>query len=494
MLKEKIVYPYIPNSAPEVKEEMLKDLGLDDPEQLFSEIPDHLKFHGRMDLPDPILDELTLKKHVESLLNRNRHCDEYLNFLGAGCARHYVPAVCDSINHRGEFLTAYAADFYADHGKGQALFEFCSLMAELLDMDVVSGLIYDWTQAAATSLRMASRITGRSEVLLPKTMCPQTLMVVRNYLKGVSHEGISIRSVDYDQKTGLLDLDDLNSKVSSRTAAVFIENPSYLGFIETRAREIGEIAKENGAEFIVSADPISLGVISPPALYGATIACGDYHSLGIHMQCGGGQGGYIATHGGMKYVAEYKDKMYGLTKTVKDGEYGFGSVLFDRTSFASRERAKEFTGTASALWAITAAVYLSLMGPQGMKEVGQTIMQKAQYGAKRLAQLDGVQLKFASPFFKEFVVNFDQSGKTVREINRSLLRFKIFGGKDLSGDFPEMGESSLYCVTEMTTREDINRLLYALKEILSNNPNPGDRGLSRFGRRQEGPGGETLKA
>jgi glycine dehydrogenase subunit 1 len=466
MFRNKIVYPYIPNSVPEVKKKMLNELGIDNSEDLFFEIPDHLKYVGRMNLPEPILDEFTLKKHIEFLLNKNKHCYEYLNFLGAGCAQHYVPAVCDSINQRGEFLTAYAADFYADHGKGQALFEFCSLMGELLEMDVVSGLIYDWTQAAATSLRMASRITGRQEVLLPKTMCPQTLMVVRNYMKGVSNKGISIKMVEYDKKTGLLDLDDLISKISSKTAAVFVENPSHLGFIETQARRIGEIAKENGAEFIVSTDPISLGVISPPALYGATIVCGDYHSLGIHMQCGGGQGGFIATHDDMKYVAEYKDKMYGLTKTIKNGEYGFGNVLFDRTSFGSREKAKEYTGTSSALWAISAAVYLALMGPQGMKEVSQTIMQKAQYCAKRLVKLDGVKLAFHGPFFKEFVINFDHTGRTVREINKSLLNFKIFGGKDISKEFPELGESSLYCVTEIITREDIDKLLHALKEII----------------------------
>jgi glycine dehydrogenase subunit 1 len=466
MRSNKIVYPYIPNSVTEVQKKMLKELGMDNWENLFSEIPEHLKYRGRMNLPKPILDEFTLKKHIECILNKNMHCCEFLNFLGAGCAQHYVPAVCDSINQRGEFLTAYAADFYADHGKGQAFFEFCSLMAELLEMDVVSGLIYDWTQAVATSFRMASRITGRREILVPKTICRQSLMVVKNYMKEVSNKGIAVIMVEYDKKSGLLSLEDLVSKISSKTAAVFIENPSYLGFIESQARKIGEIAREHGAEFIVCTDPISLGVISPPAHYGATIVCGDYHCLGMHMQCGGGQGGFIATHDDMKYVTEYKDKMYGLTKTIKNGEYGFGNVLFNRTSFGSREKAKEYTGTSSALWAITAGVYLALMGPQGMKEVGQTIMQKAQYCAKCLEQLEGVSAAFPSPFFKEFVINFNDTGKTVNEINKALLGFKIFGGKDISDEFPELGESSLYCVTEILKKEDIDKLVHALKEII----------------------------
>ena len=467
MSKNKIVYPYIPNSVPEIKAQMLKELGLEDEMDLFSEIPEHLKYKKRMNLPEPIQDEYSLKKHITDILNKNKNCAEYLNFLGAGCAQHFVPAICDEINGRGEFLTAYAAEFYADHGKWQALFEFCSLMGELLDMDVVSGFLYDGAQAVATSLRMATRITGRKEVLLPKTINPQTLMVVKNYMKGVSDQGIAIQMIEFDKTTGHLDLDDLKSKISPKTAAVLIENPSYLGFIEPRTKQVGKIALKNNAEFIVSIDPISLGVLAPPAQYGATIACGDYHCLGIHMQCGGGQGGFIATHDEMKYVAEYKDKMYGLTKTIKEGEYGFGHVLFDRTSFGSREKAKEYTGTSNALWALTAGVYLALMGPRGMEEIGQTIMQKAQYTAKRMAQLKGVKLVHPGPFFKEFLINFDDTGKSVREINKALLEHRIFGGRDVSGEFPAFGQSALYCVTEIITKADIDRFIEALKDITS---------------------------
>lgn len=467
MGKEKTVYPYIPNSVPEIKAQMLKEVGVDAAMDLFSEIPDHLKYKGKMNLPEPILDECSLKRHLEGLLNKNKNCSEYLNFLGAGCAQHFVPALCDEINGRGEFLTAYAAEFYADHGKWQALFEFCGLMGELLDMDVVSGFLYDGAQAAATSLRMATRITGRREILLPGTMNPQTLMVVKNYMKDVSGPGIAIQTIDFDKHTGKLDLDDMRSKISSKTAALFIENPAYLGSIDPGAEEAGEIARENGAEFIVSTDPIALGVLAPPAQYGATFACGDYHSLGIHMQCGGGLGGFIATHDEMKYLVEYKDKMYGLTNTVKEGEYGFGNVLFARTSFQSREKAREYTGTSNALWALTAGVYLALMGPEGMREIGQTIMQKAQYAARRFSDLPGVRIALQGPFFKEFLVNFDHSGKTVSEINRELLQHKIFGGKDVSGEFPELGQSALYCVTEIITEEDIERLVFALKKIIT---------------------------
>jgi len=464
--KDKIVYPYVPNSVPEIKAAMLAEVGAKDIMDLYEEIPERLKFKGRLNLPDPILDECSLKKHVEGVLNKNKNCCEHLNFLGAGCAQHFVPAVCDEINGRGEFLTAYVGESYADHGKWQALFEYCSLMGELLDMDILSCPLYDGMTSAATALRMASRATGRKEVLLPASMNPDTLLVIKNYLAGIGAPQVDIAMIGFDEKTGLMDLPDLASKISSKTAAVFIENPAYLGFLETQATQIGKAAQENGAEFVVYTDPIALGALAPPAQYGATLACGDFHSLGNHMQCGGGQGGFIATPDEMRYISEFKDLMFGITETVKEGEYGFGEVLFDRTSYGSREKGKEFTGTSTGLWAITAAVYLTLMGPQGMTEIGQTIMQKAQYAAKQISGLKGVELVFeGTPFFKEFAVNFDKTNKSVAQINKALLEHKIFGGKDISAEFPALGQSALYCVTEIMTKEEIDKLVSALAEV-----------------------------
>jgi glycine dehydrogenase subunit 1 len=465
MSKEKtIVFPYVPNSVPAVKAEMLKEVNAKNEMELYNEIPDRLRFKRKLNLPEPILDEYAIRRHIEGLLEKNKNCKDNLNFLGAGCAQHFVPAVCDEINGRGEFLTAYVGESYADHGKWQALFEYCSLMGELLDMDVLSVPLYDGGQAAATSIRMASRITGRNEVVVPKSMNPEVRMVLGNYLK----PDIAVKEVDYDSKTGLVDFVDLNSKVSSsNTAAVFLENPTYLGFLESQAAEIGKLARERGAEFIVYCDPISLGVLAPPSQYGATIVCGDYHTLGIPMVAGGGVGGFIATNDDMKYVREFKDLMFGLTETNTPGEYGFGEVLFERTSYGSREKGKEFTGTSTGIWAITAAVYLSLMGPKGMEETGTTIMQMSHYAAKELSKLKGVTLKFRkTPFFKEFVLNFDKTGKKVSKINKSLLKNGIIGGKDLSKDFPELGQSALYCLTETKTKDDIEKLVTGLKEAI----------------------------
>ncbi len=465
--KGNIVYPYIPNSVPEVKAEMMKEIGISDVMELYErEIPDELRFKGIMQMPEPIYDEYSIKRHTEEILNKNVTAKEYSFFLGAGCAPHFVPAVCDEINGRGEFLTAYVGESIADHGKWQAFFEYTSLMAELCDMDVLSIPMYDGPAAAGSSIRMANRINSRGTVLLPEKMNSDNLMVLRNYMNSMPDPDIKIELIKCDD-AGLMDLKDLRRKISSDVCAVFIENPCYLGSVEVNAAEIGKITRGAGAEFIVYTDPISLGVMEAPANYGATITCGDFHTLGLHLGTGGCQGGFIATFDDMKYISEFKDLMFGITETAVEGEYGFGEVLFDRTSYGSRDKANEFTGTSTGLWAITAGVYLALMGPKGMQEVGTTIMQKSQYAAKKLAEIPGVKVKMSGPFFKEFVVNFDMTGKSVADINKALLSMKIVGGKDLSAAFPGLGQSALFCVTEVHTKSDIDKLVYAIKGVVA---------------------------
>jgi glycine dehydrogenase subunit 1 len=460
----KVVHPYIPNSVPRVIEQMLEEIGAETIEELFRDIPKRIRIKGKMDLPEPFLSEYDLKMHVEGLLKKNSTCLDYLNFLGAGCYQHYVPAICDDINQRGEFLTAYDGGVYTDHGKHQAFFEYVSMMAELLSMDVVNLPMYDGYQATATSLRMACRITGRNEVVIPKSVSKPLISKLENYCK----PSIKINYVDFDHKTGQVDLDNLEEMISSRTAAVYFENPSYLGLIETQGQKISKIAHMHGALSVVGVDPSSLGLLVPPAEYGADIVCGDIQPLGIHMNFGGGMAGFIATHEEERFIAEYPSRLYGIAPTTAEGEYGFGDVAFERTHFAVREEGKEWTGTGAALWGITAGVYLALMGPRGMLELGQRVMSSSNFAMKKLNELSGVTTPiFQAPHFKEFVVNFDDTGKTVDEINSALLEHKIFGGKDLSTEFPEFGNSALYCITEIHTREHIDRLLGALKEVIN---------------------------
>jgi glycine dehydrogenase subunit 1 len=209
-------------------------------------------------------------------------------------------------------------------------------------------------------------------------------------------------------------------------------------------------------------------MLAPPVHYGADIVCGDIQALGMHMQYGGGHAGFIATRDDEKIVMQYPSRLFGISPTSVPGEYGFGDVAYDRTSFAKREEGIEWVGTAAALWGITAGVYLALMGPQGMREIGEGILYRTRYAMQELGKIAGVRTDlFAAPYFKEFVVNFDGTGRKVTDINATLLRKGIFGGKDLSCEFPWLGESALVCVTEVHTREDIDRLVSTVKEVVS---------------------------
>lgn len=467
------VYPYIANSVPKVKKRMLDAIGLKSADDIFAEIPEHLRYKGTLNLPKPLLSEYEMRRHVEGLLARNQSCNDHLSFLGGGTWQHYVPAVVDTIIERDEFLTAYVGDAYADHGKFQAMFESSSMIGELVDMDVVNTPTYDWANAAAIAIRMASRMNGRKQVVVAGTMSPGRLAVVRNYCL----PDIVVDVVAYDTKSGLLLLEDLKAKISSVTTAVYFENPSYLGMVETQGEAIAQIAHASGAEVIVGVDPSSLGVLTPPAQYGADIVCGELQPLGIHMQWGGGLAGFIATRDEEKYVAEYPSLLFGLTTTSQEGEHGFGQVYYERTSYASRERGKDFIGTTTALYGLAAGVYLALMGPQGMRDLSLGIMQRAAYAADEIGSLPGVRAPyFTAPGFKEFVVNFDGTGMTVAEINHALLEHHIFGGKDLSREFLELGQSALYAFTEVHTKDDIKKLVLALDEVLTHAPGMAQEG------------------
>jgi glycine dehydrogenase subunit 1 len=457
-------HPYIPNSGPETQKEMLDYLGLSSLEELHAEIPEELKLNRPMNLPKPFGSEYELKRSVEKLLAKNTSSKENLNFLGAGCWQHYVPAICDEVNSRAEFLTGYAGEPYNDHGRFQTLFEYESLLAELLDMEIVNVPTFDWSQAASTAIRMASRMTARGEALVVGTIDPDKLMIIKNYCD----PGVKITTLGYDKKTGMLDIEDLKLKLSQNTAAVYFENPSFLGFVEENGAEISRLAHEAGAVSIVGVDPSSLGVLEPPSAYGADIICGDLQPLGMHMNYGGGQSGFISTRDEERFVMEFPSRLFGVAPTIVEGEYGFGDVAYDRTSFGNlREKGKEYVGTQSALLGITAGVYLSVMGPKGMEELGQNIIQKSLYTIGELTKIKGVKgSRFEGFSFKEFVVDFSETGKSVEEINSKLLEKGIFGGKDLSKIFPELGQCALYCVTEIHLKEDIDRLLDALKEII----------------------------
>jgi len=456
-------HPYIPNSAPEIKRAMLDAVGASTVDELYGSIPERLRYPGLLDLPEPLASEYELRRHVGGVLERNQSCAERLSFLGGGCWPHYVPAVCDEVVNRGEFLTAYYGDTYGDHGKMQALFEYASLLGELVDCDAVSQPTYDWGAAAATSICMAARITGRRQAIIPASVGSER----RSLIEGYCAPWVDTVTIPFDPGTGLLELDRIRDALSEETACMYLEVPGFLGVIETQAEELASLAREAGSLTVVGVDPISLGVLEAPPRYGADIVCGELQPLGIHMHYGGGLAGFVASRDTEQFVSEYPMFLIGIGPTSVEGEYAFGEVVWERTSYVQRGDSKEYTGTTQNLWAIAAGAYLAMLGPAGLAELGQTIMGRSRYAAARLDELPGVRAPaFSAPFFKEFVVDFSDTGRTVAQINRALRERGIFAGLDLSEQYPELGQSALVCVTEVHTKADIDRFADELAEVI----------------------------
>ncbi len=453
-MTEPFVHPYVPNTAAQARQTMLDTVGAASVEELYADVPADLRLARALDLPAPLVAEQELIRHVSGLLDRNRPTRPGRAFLGAGTYNHYVPAVVDEIINRSEFLTAYAGEPYEDHGRFQVLFEYQSLMGELLNMDVVNVPVYDGYQAAATTVAMAGRITRRRTVILASDAHPDKLSKVRDFV-APTVDLVLVPTAD-----GLADLPAVSALVDDATAAIWIETPSYAGALETALAELADLAHAFGALLVVGTDPISLGVVTPPADLGADIVHGDIQSLGLHSWFGGAHGGYIAVHDDARFVMEMPSRLFGLAATDVHGEYGFGDVAYDRTSFALREEGKEWVGTAAALWGIAAGVYLSLMGPQGMVELGDTILARTAYAARQLGALPGVSLTDGAVHFREFELDLALSSATASDI-AAALRARGFEPGVVTAEY-----GLLVCVTEQNTQADIDTLAAAFGAVL----------------------------
>lgn len=456
-MTQSFVHPYVPNSAPAARAAMLAATGAESVEEFYADIPPDLRLDRALDLPDPIHTEADLVRHMDEILGRNSSTRERLSFLGAGTYNHQVPAVVEEVINRSEFLTAYAGEPYEDHGRFQALFEYQSLMGELLSMDVVNVPTYDGFQATATSLAMAGRVTGRRTVIVVSDVHPDKRSKVDDYVSP------TLTLVDVSTVAQTADLAAVRAAVAAAgedLAAVWVESPSHLGALEHAMRELADLAHDAGGLLVVGTDPVGYGVLTPPAELGADIVCGDIQSLGIRQWFGGAHAGFIAVHDDPTIVMELPSRLFGLESTTVEGEYGFGDVAYERTSFALREEGKEWVGTAAALWGIAAAVHLSLMGPTGMAELGETLLARTRYAQQRLATVPGVAVTDAAVHLREFVLDVSGSGRTAAALVDAVRRQGIEPGVVLDD------HRLLVCVTEVHRQSDIDRLVDALGAAL----------------------------
>jgi len=461
-LVESYTHPYIPNSKPEIKKAMMEEIGIENIDELYKDVPKRFMLKRRLNLPSP-MSEYEVKRHVESLLAKNKTSQDMSVFLGCGCWPHYVPAVVENIIQRSELLTSYTP-YQAEISQGmlQLLFEYQSMMCELTGMGVANSSLYDWASALGEATRMAIRFTSRREVLVPRIIHPERYATLKTYIKPV---GICVRKVNYERATGQLNLEDLEAKVSDKTAAVYIENPSYFGFIETKGEEVAKIAHDHGALLVVGVDPVSLGILKPPGDYGADIVIGEGQSLGNPMNFGGPLLGVFACREDVTMIRQLPGRIIGMTTTQDGSNKGFCMVLQTREQHIRRQKATSNICTNESLCAAASAVYLALLGPSGLKELGEAIMLKSYYAMKRLSEIEGIRAPiFQSSHFQEFTVNF--ANRRVCDVHEGLLKRNFHGGKNVSKELPELGETALYCVTEVHSKADIDALADALKEIL----------------------------
>lgn len=455
---------YLPNDIAEIRKRMLEEIGARDIDELFSDIDEKIRLKRRLNLPEP-LSELDVKRRVEEIMEKNKSFRDVLCFLGGGVWPHYVPSVVDVIASRSEFLTSYTP-YQPEISQGllQALFEYQSMICELLNMDVANCSMYDWATSLGEAARMAARVTGRNTFVIPHYISPIRLEVLKSYAEPA---GIKILEVRHDPETGQIDLEDLKSKVSGDVAGVYIENPSYLGFLIKNPDEIAEIAHEAGALFVVGVDPTSLGILEPPGNYGADIVIGEGQPLGNYMNYGGSLLGIFACRDDEALIRQMPGRIIGMTTTIDGETRAFCMALQTREQHIRRHKATSNICTNEALCALRAAVYMALLGPKGFRELGEIILSKTVYAIKRLSKISCLKVPiFKSPHFKEFTVNFDRASITVEEVNKRLLERGVIGGKILRKEFPELGGSSLYCVTEMHKKQDIDKLCDCLSQIL----------------------------
>jgi len=430
---------------------MLASLGKTSVDELFDVVPENVRLKRELDIPGPS-SEMELMREMYRIAGKNIW--DLPSFLGAGAYRHYIPSVVGHILSRSEFYTAYTP-YQAEISQGmlQAIFEYQTLICQLTGMDASNASVYDGATAAAEAAVMAVDITRRKKILVSRTVHPETRSVIKTYCTAVGFEMEEIPWVN-----GQTDIERLKDTVDGNTAAVLIQHPNFFGCLEDMD-QIGEITYKKGALFIACVDPISLGLLKPPAEYAADIAVGEGQSLGNRLSFGGPYLGFMAAK--EKYMRKLPGRIVGQT-TDHEGNRGFVLTLQAREQHIRREKALSNICSNQALNALAAAVYLTVMGKQGISETADLCLQKSHYAFERLKRVKGLKAPFTAPFFKEFVIQHDRDPV---EINKQLLEQGIIGGYALQQHYPELMNHSLYCVTEMNTKDEMDKLAGCLEVI-----------------------------
>jgi glycine dehydrogenase subunit 1 len=443
--------PYIYNT-PEDRQEMLQAIGAQSIDDLFAPIPEELQLKRPLDLP-PAMSELELDQHLRQLAAMNQHAGQLVCFLGGGSYDHFVPAVCDAIGSRSEFYTSYTPyQAEASQGNLQAMFEYQSLITRLTGMDVANSSLYDGASATAEAVLMALHAGGsRNKIISPANVHPEYRQTIATYLANLDAELVTL-----DCPGGVIDADALRQAIDDKTAAVILQQPNFFGCVEDADR-VAEIAKAAGALLISVFDPISLGLLKRPGDYGANIAVAEGHTLGTPMSYGGPYLGVMACQQAL--VRRMPGRIVGQTKDRR-GKRCFVLTLQTREQHIRREKATSNVCTNQALFAVRASVYLSQLGPQGLRETANLCLQKSRYLAERLCESERFSLAFEAPTFKEFVIR--DAENDVEGLLKSGLDAGYLAGLPLGRWYPDLSDCLLIAVTERRTKAELDGLVTML--------------------------------
>lgn len=429
-------------STPEERREMLRAIGLERPEELYSDVPANLMVES-LDMPSG-RSELEVRRRMTGIAAKNRIFPTI--FRGVGAYRHYIPALVKQIASKEEFVTTYTP-YQAEVSQGilQSIFEFQTMICELTGMDAANASIYDGATAAAEAAAMCVD-RKRNKVLLSASSDPMTIETVGTYCMGSGAELVLV-----PEKDGVTDRAALEQLLDDSSACFYLQYPNYCGLLE-EAGELGELAHAKGAKFIMGVNPMAAAILPSAGEWGADIAVGEAQPLGLPMAFGGPYLGFMAATSAL--ARKLPGRIVGET-VDRDGERGFVLTLQAREQHIRREKASSNVCSNQALCALTASVYLAVMGPEGLRQAAEQSHAKAQYLAEQLTRIPGVALVHGAPFFHEFVTTCPTDSA---ELLGRLAEKGILGGFPVEGGL-------LWCATEMNTKEEIDSVAALVKEV-----------------------------
>ncbi len=443
---------YLPNS-PEDRARMLEATGRESPEMLFEQIPQDLRIREPLQLPGPLSESEIVDFFRQAASASSR---DYVSLLGAGAYQHYRPVTIDALLSRSEFFTAYTP-YQPEISQGtlQALFEFQTLIAQLTGMEVANSSLYDGSTAVNEAVLMAMRITRRDCVVMARTLHPEYRQVVETYGRNLGTEFVE---VPYEP-SGQTDFSRLEAALDDRVAAVVVQSPNFFGTVE-RIPEIAALAHRHGALLVVAVtEPLSLALVKPPAE--ADIVCGEAQSFGVPVAFGGPYCGFLATK--EKFVRQMPGRLAGQTSDTA-GRRGFVLTLVTREQFIRREKATSNICTSQSLCALAATFYLCLLGKNGLRQLAEQNLAKARYCARQITSACPASLPFSAPYFNEFVVRVPVRAAVLLRV---LQNDGIIGGLDLGRFYPELQNHLLICVTEIITKDAIDRMASVYRDFHS---------------------------